>query len=450
MALILVSSNPESATSDFYINKSIELTYNQPIDSTSLTDNVVFLIDLGSNQNVPVTIALKPTDTRVIVVTPLVNLRENTSYRLIVTGVDQGMGYSLKAASTELLGTTSVVLFTTGDNVYQIDTTIEKQASNLTLEGDLFLPTNIKALGYDFTIAKVRPLNHSHGVSGSITGDSTVRFSFTKTLMTGVSYDDWTTVNVYPLLNDPQYLAYSGVFSTDITIPPYSVTASNKDLLITFQSALPQNVAVAVDLNSTITSVDNDEYGGAMQYIFNTELSTVVYGPEMVKRELSSINDQLNNDYIGALLFKNSIFLWEKTGRGLNLSEYPFAAKRWVLLTTLLDIMEDKDYHKFVLGGTRRQLGDLNVSVDNPIGRLALKIARVQKERDIAFETLFKGWQFRAIAGSTRASSSIGDRLWYDINNRYTDPNYKYFQWNYPVANVYINRHAKTNNPFWY
>jgi hypothetical protein len=186
-----------------------------------------------------------------------------------------------------------------------------------------------------------------------------------------------------------------------------------------------------------------------MNYIFNTELSTQVYGPEMVKRELISIGDQLYDDYIGALLFKNSIFLWEKTGRGLDLTSYPFAAKRWVLLSTLLDIMEDKDYHKFVLGGTRRQLGDLNVSIDNPIGRLALKIARVQKERDIAFESLFKGWQFKSIAGSTRASLFQGDRLWYDVNYRYTDTNYKFYQWNLPVANIYINRHAKTNNPFW-
>ena len=451
MPLTLVSSNPVSASTDFYINKSVELTYNQAIDSTSLTDNVIFLIDLGTNQNVPVAIALKPTDSTVILVSPLVNLRENTSYRLIVTGLDQGMGYSLVAANDDTLTTTSVILFSTGDNVYQIDTTVQKQASNLTLEGDLFLPTNVKALGYDFTIASVRPKNHTHGISGSITGDRVVRFSFTKNLLTGaeVKYSDWASVNVYPLLNDTQYLAQNGVLSTAVPIPGHTVSVNNKDLLVTFQANLPQNVAVAIDLNSTITSSDNDEYGGAMQYVFNTQLSTPIYGPEMIKRELSSINDQLNDDYVGALLFKNTMFLWEKTGRTLSLSEYPFAAKRWVMLTTLLDIMEDKDYHKFVLGGTRRQLGDLNVSVDNPIGRLALKIARVQKERDLAFESLFKGWQFRTIAGSTRASSSFGDRLWYDINNRYTDPNYKYYQWNYPVANVYMNRQAKTNNPFW-
>lgn len=449
MALIFVSSTPESATTDFYVNKSIELTYNQPIDSTSLTDNVIFLVDLGSNQNVPVAIALKPSDSRAIVITPLVNLRENTSYRVIVTGVDQGMGYSLVASSTELLGTTTVILFTTGDSVYQIDTTIEKQASNLTLEGDLFLPTNVKALGYDFTVSKVRPKNHTHGISVSITGDYTVRFSFTKNLMTGADYSDWATVNVYPILNDITYLGTGGLTGVSNPIPGHSISVDGKDLLITFQTGIPQNTSVAIDLNSSIVSIDNEEYGGAMNYIFNTELSVSVFGPEMIKRELNSISDQLFDDYVGALLFKNAIFLWEKTGRALNLSDYPFAAKRWVMLTTLLDIMEDKDYHKFVLGGTRRQLGDLNVSVDNPIGRLALKIARVQKERDIAFETLFKGWQFKAIAGSTRASSSMGDRLWYDVNQRYTDTNYKYYQWNLPVANVYMNRHAKTNNPFW-
>jgi hypothetical protein len=408
-------------------------------------------MDLGSNQNVPVTIALKSSDTRVIVITPLVNLRENTNYRVIVIGTDQLIGYSLSATNGDLLTTTTTVIFATGDSVYQIDTTLEKQASNLTLEGDLFLPTNVKALGYDFTIAAVRPKNHSHGVDVNITGDNTIRFSFTKALMTGQNYSNWLDIKLYPILEDFLYLGEGGMTGENLVsrIPTYSVSASDKDLTVTFVTGLPKNLAVTIDLNSSIRSIDNDEYGGALNYIFNTELSVNAFGPEVVKRELSSISDQLYDDYIGALLFKNSIFLWEKTGRGINLGNLPFAGKRYILLTTLLDIMEDKDYHKFVLGGTRRQLGDLNVSVDNPIGRLALKIARVQKEREIAFETLFKGWQFKSLAGSTRASLFQGDRLWYDVNWRYTDTNYKFYQWNLPVANVYLNRHAKTNNPFW-
>lgn len=451
MALTFVSSDPTTGTTDFFINKSIQLTYNEPISPSSLTDESIYLMDLGSNQNVPVTIALKSSDTRVIVITPKVNLRENTNYRVIVIGTDQLIGYSLSATNGDLLVNTTTVVFATGDSVYQIDTTLEKQASNLTLEGDLFLPTNVKALGYDFTLAQVRPVNHSHGVNVNITGDNTIRFSFTKALMTGQSYSDWLDIKLYPILQDFMYLGEGGATGeTGLSrIPTYSVSASNKDLTVTFVTGLPKNLSVAIDLTSSIKSIDNEEYGGGLKYIFNTELSASAFGPEMVKRELASISDQLYDDYIGALLFKNAIFLWEKVGRGIDLSNIPFAGKRYILFSTLLDIMEDKDYHKFVLGGTRRQLGDLNVSVDNPIGRLALKIARVQKERDLAFETLFKGWQFRSIAGSTRASLFQGDRLWYDVNWRYTDTNYKFYQWNLPVANVYLNRHAKTNNPFW-
>jgi Bacterial Ig-like domain len=448
MALLFVSSTPSSGTSDYFINKSIELTYNQSIDASTLTDNVIFLIDLSTNQNVPVSMARKANNLATIIISPLVNLKENASYRIVVTGLDQAMGYSLMSLSAETLTTTTVILFTTGDNVYQVDKTLEKEASNLTLEGDLFLPTNVKALGYDFTISKVRPRNHTHGVPLNLTGDNLVRFSFTKQLLTGEDCSDWADVRVYPILQDVEYLGTGG-YTGESRIPGHTISVTGSDLLVTFQSELPQDVAVSINLNSTIKSEDNEEYGGAMKYIINSESLVNGFGPEAVKLELASISDQLYDDYIGALLFKNAIFLWEKTGRSISLGSPTFPVKKYILLSTLLDIMEDKDYHKFVLGGTRRQLGDLNVSVDNPVGRLALKIARVQKEKDIAMETLFKGWQFKALASAGRASWMSGDRLWYDINLRYTDPNYKYFQSNYPVSNTSLNRHAKTTNPFW-
>lgn len=448
MALLFVSSIPDSGTTDYFINKSIELTYNQAISESSLTDNVVFLVDLSTNQNVPIVIARKSSNVATIVITPLVNLKENTNFRLIITGLDQGMGYSLISQTLETLSTTTVILFATGNNVYQIDTTIEKQASNITLEGDLFLPTNIKALGYEFTISKVRPKNHSHGIPLTITGDNTVRFSFTKPLMTGVAYDDWADVRVYPILENDSYIGTGG-WTGNSPIPGYTVTGVGSDLLVTFQSELPQNVSVSINLNSTIRSIADDEYGGAMNYVVNSQLSVDVFGPEAVKLDLASISNELYDDYIGALIFKNAIFLWEKVGRGFELSSTSFPVKKYIFLSTIMDIIEDKDYHKFVLGGTRRQLGDLNVSVDNPVGRLALKIARVQKEKEIALETLFKGWQFKALASAGRAAWMNGDRLWHDVNGRYTDPIYKYYQWNLPVSNIHINRHAKNNNPFW-
>jgi hypothetical protein len=449
MALTFVSSDPATATVDFFLNKSISLTFNEPVSSGSLTDNIVYLVDTSNNETVPATVALKATDTKVIIIDPLVVLKENTNYKVYVIGTDQGVGYSLEATNGDLLVETVLILISTGDSLYQIDVTLEKEAANLTLEGDLFLPTNVKALGYNFTVDKVRPKNHGHGVAVGLTGDYTIRFTFTKALLTGLaSYSDWASVNCYPIINDANYLA-SGDSMGVYDIPDHTISIADTDLLVTFQNVLPQNLCVSIDLNTDIKSIDNDQYGGNLSYLINTDLSVDIYGPEMIKRELSSISSQLNDDYIGALLFKNTIFLWEKTGRGISLSPLSFPAKKYIMLSTMLDIMEDKDYQKFVLAGTRRQLGDLNVSVDNMVGRLALKIARVQKEREVALETLYKGWQFKALAGSTRSSMFNGDRLWYDVNSRYTEPSYKFYQADVPASNIHLNRHAKTNNPVW-
>ncbi|MCB1712291.1 MAG: hypothetical protein KDH96_07400, partial [Candidatus Riesia sp.] len=113
--------------------------------------------------------------------------------------------------------------------------------------------------------------------------------------------------------------------------------------------------------------------------------------------------------------------------------------------------MEDREYYKYVVAGTRRQLGDLGVSIDNIIGRIAMKVAKYQKAKEVAFDSIVPGWQFK-IGTSTLAYQEAAEgvsRLWYDINGRYTETMYKYYQDNIPASNVAINRHAKSNNPIW-
>jgi hypothetical protein len=449
MVLSFSSSTPTSGAVDFYINKSLEVVFNEALDTAYITTSTIYLYDLIASVNVPISITRKATDTSALVVTPTSTLKENTNYRLVIVGQDQGIGTRLQAVNGDLLLVSIQVLFATGDNTYSIDTETEKNASNITLEGDLFLPTNIAALGYEFTISKVRPPNHSHGLTGSVTG---VVFTFTKDLLTGQDLTTWTDVNVYPLLQETIYLASGSVMdlgTNTITIPNYSLSMTGSTFTVSFGSALPKNVAISIELNTNIRSLDNDQYAGNLNYISTTALFPTVYGTHLVKTELSAISNQIQNDYIGTLLFKNTIWLWERLGRTIPLTAFPFAAKRHILLSTILDIIEDKDYKKFVIAGTRRQLGDLNVSVDNLIGRLAMKASRVQKERDLAFETLVKGWQFRKSAYVIEDSQFFGSRLWYDVNSRNTDPNYKYYQEDKPASNTSINRQAKTTNPIW-
>ena len=450
MAITVTTSTPAHGSTDYFINKSVSITFNKAIASTSLTANVFSLIDIDSSTSVPVTVSYSSESEAKIILLPSLNLKTNTQYRIIVLGTDQGLSYNLEAQDAEELTTTLVIEFGTGDTVYKIDTTVEKEAANLTLEGDLFLPTNIKALGTEFTIDKVRPKNNTHAVAVSLTGDNTVRFTFSKALNTGADYTEWADVTCFPLLNDSSYLCQSGEFGAG-TIPGYAITGSGSDLLVVFDAPLPNNLGIHINLTDSITSLEGDEYPGNMQYSINTALYPEIYGIQTIKREVREIADVYSDDYVGALLFKNSIWLWEKLGRSFSLGSVPYAAKQYVLYSTVLDLMEDREYYKYVLAGTRRQLGDLGVSVDNLIGRLAMKVAKYQKAKDIALESLNKGWQFR-VGTSTVAYDSIAaevNRLWYDISGRYTETRFSYHQLDAPASNTTLNRRARSNNPMW-
>lgn len=454
---VFSSSTPSDGTTDYFINKSLEVTFDEAVNAATLTDNVVSLYNLDTGAPTPIELKLKSTDSNTIVITPSSHLQENTNYRLVILGTDMGLGFNLSFSGGSNLATTVAIMFMTGDSVYSIDTTVEKEAASKTLEGDLFLPVNVKALGFDFTVSRVRPENHSYGVQTGLTGDNTINFKFNKALYTASGVTDWATVHVFSLLDDPAYYASGQVFNSTtnpVAVPDYSIQTANNDteLVIAFSGLLPNNAAIQVELNSNIRSTDGDLYGGNLLYSINTELFPATYGVETVKREVKPIAEFYNDDYIAATLFKNIIWLWEMSGRGFSLTDPTYPAKQYAIYSTILDLMEDKEYEKYVVAGTRRQLGDLNVSVDNLIGRQALKLNKYTKAKERAFETLHKGWQFK-IGTTTAAYSDIAstiNRLWYNVNGRYTHTMYRFDQRDIPASNTSLSRHAKTNNPIWY
>jgi hypothetical protein len=113
--------------------------------------------------------------------------------------------------------------------------------------------------------------------------------------------------------------------------------------------------------------------------------------------------------------------------------------------------MEDREFYKYVVAGTRRQLGDLGVSVDNIIGRLAMKVAKYQKAKELALESIKPGWQF-AVGITTQGYADTAmniNRLWYSTNMRYIPTRFSYHQEDMPASNTQINRQARQNNPIW-
>lgn len=449
--VVFSSSTPSHGATDYFINKSIELTFDRALDTTTVTSNVISLVDIASGSVVPSTVSVSPTDNTTVVLLPSTSLKEDSEYRVLIVGADMGLGYNLKGADASNLATTVTVEFSTGDTVYSVDTTVEKQASNLTLEGELFLPTNVKALGYDFTLDKVRPKNNKAGLDPTLTGDNTIRFTFTEALFTGsADYEEWIEVDTFPLLDTTDYLA-SGQTIGEGTLPTHTVSVTGSDLLVTFSTELPNNVGIQARLLDGIQSSDGDNYGGNLKYSVTTKLYPEIYGVRTVAREVQEVADTFTDDYISALLFKNSVWAWEKVGRSFSIGSPTYAAKQYIVYSTILDLMEDTEYSKYVVAGTRRQLGDLNVSIDNIIGRTAMKVAKYKKAKDDAFESMVGGWQFKvgSMANTYNEAAGTINRLWFDVNGRYTDTKYAYKQDQLPVSNTWLNRRAKTNNPIW-
>lgn len=450
MALTYVSCDPSDGAVDWYINKSITVTFNSAIDTTTINQGTINIIDIVSGVSVDVIVSRSSVDPTKVIITPKTLLKENTNYRIIVVGQDIGLGVYVKNVSSENLSTTSYINFSTGDTVYQIDEQLQKDASDMTLEGDLFLPSNLKALGYDFTVSYVRPKNHTYDVPPTITGDNTVSFKFSKELLTGQDLTTWADVSAYQTINNDDYLVSGTTFG--VSIPGYSIEVTGEYLKVVFDSELPKNLSVAISLTDNITASDGTEYNGEMDYGFITALYPKVAGAELIKREIRPIAEYYTDEYIAALLHKNTIWLWERMGRSIDISSLPNAAKQYIIYSTVLELVEDVDLAKWVKNGVNRRLGDFGISINTVLGSVAIKVARYQKAKDTAFESLNRGWSFRVGTTSAAYEEAAADvsRLWYSPNNRYTSAEYKFYQEDGPSSNIRLNREAKTNNPFWW
>jgi hypothetical protein len=455
----LNTASPNNADTDVYTNKNPVYTFNAALDSDSVTEDSVLLFDRGTNLRVPISVTYDNATFKVTIVLQGL-LRENTAYRVIFVGDDLKTVRSLSGTSAGDDLTTSIIHeWTTGDDQYQIDTTVGKEIDSKTLEGELFLPSNVKALGTDFRLSKVRPQNHSNGVAPNLTGDKTIKFTFTKPLNVTGSLSDWVELETYPLLTT-DYLAVSGnlrlsttgaaLAALDFSFPTGTITATGAVLTVTFDRNFPNNAGLEIQLTDSVEDEDGNDYGGGLNYSISTALYPDVVPPRTIKREVRHVaGDSLLDDYVAAMTFKNSIWLWERVGRSIGLSKYSFPATKYVFAATILDILEDQDYEKFLTAGTRRQLGDMNVSVDSLIGRLALKIASTQKDKERALETLTKGWQLTTAVKSEGAAGLLNqNRLWYDVNGRFTNPNHKFDQPDLPASNTALSRRAKTTNPW--
>lgn len=449
MAVPAVStSNPLNNAVDVFLNIPLYVTFSSPgIASSSVTSNSVVLFNEATQSVVDCNLSYNST-TFVLTVTPLSVLAESSVYTLRFPGTDIAISSSyviLESGTSTALDTTIDITFTTGTRVYIEDSSVDKDATDLSLEGDLNLPTNVKALGY-FVVDTTYPKNHTADLSGSLDGSNSFYIKFNKTLSGSILDQEWLTVNAFPIMDSEQYLAVGTTYGTG-SIPTLSgLYVTGEYLYGVFNGELPKNACVQVRISEDVTASDGSEFGPNDYYLsFTTDRFPKVAGVNIIKTELKATADELNDEYIASLLFKNTVILVTRWA-AFSQTSPQYLAHKYVVNKTIIDILDDKDLEKALINGSRKRLGDLDISMNYRLGELALKHKRAEDEVDDVVDAIDAIKKLGARIEEAIQINYRADRLWHGVNGNIVDNRFRHYQTNNPAANQQYNREAANNN----
>lgn len=434
----VVSSNPANGAVDVYLNVPLYVTFSTPgLLESSITVNSCILYNIATDSSVAVDLSYN-SSTRVLTITPLSTLAEDTVYKIRFPGTDVAISPSyviVDAGGVDVLDVTIDLTFSTGRRTNAVD---------LTLQGDLSLPSNVNVLG-PFSVLSTFPKNHAADVPLDLDGSNRAYIKFSQNL-SGSDMSTWLDTSIYPILDQDQYLAQSGVFGVGTLPSMTGLSYSGQYLYINFDGPMPNNAGVTVRLSEDIAGEDGTTFGpNSYLFAFTTERYPKIAGINAIKTELSSIADSLNDDYIASILLRNTvrlIFRWAP----FNPDSPQWLAYKFIVKRTVVDILDDKDLEKALMAGVRRTLGDMTIAVDAMLGAAMLKMRRAEKEADDAD----RGMQGVKFLGA-RINQSIcvnyrPDRLWHGINGRIYDFRFKYYQPDIPASNLDLTRQSSNQN----
>ena len=447
---VVLSSNPASNSVDVFVNVPLTVTFDAPgLDLDSINSNSVVLLNALTQSSVPVDLSYNPT-TRVLTVTPFTVLAEDSIYKIRFPGTDiaLGLGYVIKSSgSLDPLVTTVEITFTTGRRNYIEDSVVDKDATNLSLEGDIMLPSNVKALG-PFAIEATFPKNHAADVAVSLDGSNRLYIKFNKALSGTLLENDWLNIDTYPMLDSEQYLAQSQVFGTGSMPTMTGLSYSGQYLYANFNNNFPNNAGVTVTLGTGVVATDGSTFGNSTYALsFTTDRFPKIGGVHVLRNELLAASDELNNDYMAAVLLKNTVRVINRFS-ALSFTAPQYLAHRYVVNLSIMDILEDKDLEHALVAGSRRTLGDMTISIDQLIGQMALKYQRAKKDAEEADDGLQGIKKLGAQIQHAVCYPVPPDRQWHGVNGRIYDYRFAYWQEDMPQANTQLNREAR--NPNWY
>lgn len=368
----ITARTPSASETNVYINQLIYITFDQAMTSSTLNSNTIVLYRTSDYEVLDTTISYN-SSTYKVTVTPDVIFDQNTSYNVVVVGLDQS-STCVKNASNEGMTTTATWYFTTGTEIYEApEDTVPETQPDVEVAGDAATKILEPAAVTDFSIVSTSPENYNSNL-GSITNTTlgTVYFSddititFNRLVASGVSVSqDWITISAESVDGDPALSTSvpSGVLSNDTgntltwSSPTYSLN----------EYAWYTNNEITVTISEDVLDYQGNVLGDDYQFMFTTAYRPLYSSVKKIRTVIGPFIRDLNDDIINRNIYLNSIEAYNIANVIYNQSQWDidsptFAAKMWVSCKTQYDLLYAKLLDLSSSGSSQlKRLGDFTI-----------------------------------------------------------------------------------------
>ncbi len=444
---------PTSSATNVYLNQLIYITFDQAMDSTSLTDNTIILYRTSDYEVMDKTISYD-SSTFKVTVTPDVIFDKDTTYNIVVVGLDQS-ATCVENSSDAGMTTTATWYFTTGTEVYRApeDTVAETQPDE-TVAGTPVAKVLEPRISTDFVIVSTSPENYSSNLGTSSDNEnvtwgavspSGVRVIFNRPVASGSAVSQtWMALSVVAVDGDP---------ATTIAIPNGTVYNPAGDTLYWMPS---DTTGWKVNNEITVTVSENteDEDGNILdddyQFMFTTKYYPLYCVVSRIITVIGPFIRDVNDDVINRNIYFNSQEAYNIANVIYDQANWDqdsptFAAKMWVCCKTQYDLLYAKLLDLSQGGpGQLKRLGDFTVQDTGDINS-GIKGA-IQKALDC-----MNAWMKQLLGKSRRAKARMVVK---GVSSPVTPPMRGVRTWSIPTAseglggNKRLSRRLKSPGPY--
>lgn len=394
----VVRASPINGATDVTIDATIQFQFGAALLSTSVNAATVVVYDPDTLDYVKGQITYDSVSFTITFISAQA-FRQNCVYTTAVVGVSSGSGSWITSSTGDALQDSYSVTFRTGIERY---VSLEEVAKRDDVEYvgpiravSVTLPPKLATEeGQEFGTLKILSAAPKNLSTEAVTSLTEIRVKLNLPVVNLSS--DLVELETYPALGDDVYLADKdaaglvwlnslclptgaydvitptgtlvGIAPPDFLNPTGVFSVDGQYLVWTRASNEPEfmyNQEIHVVLKPGLTGV----YGATTGVVYDeTEVVfTTSYYPKFIDQrllriELGSSVASLHDDTLNRIIHKNSIEAWELAAGNFNIDEpYP-AVKRYVKVTSMLDVMDATSLTEGVIrDGSRKTLGDFTL-----------------------------------------------------------------------------------------